>query len=466
MLAGAHPFGARSARALVKAHREETPAPLGDRRPDAPPEVIALVTQLLAKEPDARPRSAEAVLRLLDGVATAPTGTPIGPTGIGRGPAPRRHPAFIASVAGLLLMAGVLVAAGIGRYIDSRAGRPAAGAPVKAAAMVAAPAATRPSVAVLPFDNTSGDPADEAFSDGLTDELIGALGKVPGLRVAGRTSAFALKGKGLGVRAAAETLGVAAVVEGSYRRSGSRLRVGAQLVSAADGAVLWAETYDRELADVFVVQEEIARAITVALRGRLGAGGEQASLAARLTGDLAAYELFLRGRYILHARNSRGAILDAIRYFEQAIARDPSFAHAHAKLADAYARLGALSHGRPNEEFARARAAARRALALDSTIAEAHVALAHILFAFDFDWVASEREFRRAIALDPPTSMPESCSRSRCRTRGAWTRRSPSWTRRARSTHWRRWSASCWDVCTSTRGDPPRRSGPCRRRWR
>jgi tetratricopeptide (TPR) repeat protein len=203
------------------------------------------------------------------------------------------------------------------------------------------------------------------------------------------------------VRAVAETLGVSAVVEGSYRRSGSRLRVGAQLVSAADGAVLWAETYDREMADVFVVQEEIARAIASALRGRLGVGGDQAALAARTTKDLAAYELFLRGRYILNARNSRGAILDAIRYFEQAIGRDPSFAHAHAKLADAYARLGALSHGRPDEEFARARAAAGRALALDSSIAEAHVALAHILFAFDFDWLASEREFRRAIALDP-----------------------------------------------------------------
>src|SRR5687768_14808397 len=133
-------------------------------------------------------------------------------------------------------MIGVLVVAGIGRYFDSPADRPE-----KATAIVAVPAAARPSVAVLPFDNTSGDPADEAFSDGLTDELIGALGKVPGLRVAGRTSAFALKGKGLGVRAAAETLGVGAVVEGSYRRSGSRLRVGAQLVSGADGAVLWAE---------------------------------------------------------------------------------------------------------------------------------------------------------------------------------------------------------------------------------
>ena len=401
MLAGAHPFGARSALALARAHREETPAPLGERRPDAPPEVAALVMRLLAKAPDARPGSAEIVLRVLDGVATAPTGTPVGPTRTGRGSARARHAAGIGAVAGPLLVASLLLVAVIGRYIESRAAPPSARPPAEPAAKAASPAATRPSVAVLPFENTSGDPADEAFSDGLTEELIGALGRVPGLRVAGRTSAFALKGKGLGVRAVAETLGVGAVVEGSFRRSGSRLRVGAQLVSAADGAVLWAEMYDREMADVFVVQEELARAIAGALRGRLGAGGEQASLVDRPTGDLAAYELYLRGRSILQARNNRGAILDAIRHFEQAIERDPSFARAHAKLADAYAALGALSHGRPDEEFARARAAARRAIALDSTIAEAHVALAHILFAFDFDWVASEREFRRAIALDP-----------------------------------------------------------------
>ena len=413
--------------------------------------------------PDARPESAEAVLRRWTALLTAPTGTPRRldahrkrgrrRADIPHSSRPSRACSSWRACSSQPGSAGTSTRGPAGRAVGQTVCR--------------CPAATRPSVAVLPFDNTSGDPADEAFSDGLTDELIGALGKVPGLRVAGRTSAFALKGKGLGVRAAAETLGVGAVVEGSYRRSGSRLRVGAQLVSAADGAVLWAETYDREMADVFVVQEEIARAIAGALRGRLGAGGEQASLAARPTEDLAAYELFLRGRYILNARNSRGAILDAIRYFEQAIARDSSFAHAHAKLADAYARLGALSHGRPDEEFARARAAAaarpraRRAASRRPT-SRSRTSCSPS---------TSTGLRRSASSAGPsrwtrPTSMPESCSRSRCRTRGAWTRRSPSWTRRAPSTRWRRWSASCWGVCTSTRGDLPRRSGPCRRRWR
>ena len=400
MLAGVHPFGARSRKELARAHREEIPVSVGERRPDTPPAVVALVMRLLAKDPDARPGSAETVLRLLDGIPAAPAETTVGATPGGGGPARRRNPAVTGAVAGLLVMAGIVIVAGIGRYVGSPAGRPQNSPPAEPAGL-AARAAMRPSVAVLPFQNTSGYPADEAFSDGLTDELIGALGKVPGLTVAGRTSAFALKGKGLDVKAVAETLGVGAVVEGSYRRSGSRLRIGAQLVSATDGAVIWAEMYDRELADVFAVQEELARSIADALVGRLTAGAAQGALVDRPTGDLAAYELYLRGRSILHARNNRGAILDATRYFEEAVARDPSFAHAHAKLADAFALLGALSHGRPHAEFARARASARRALALDSTIAEAHVALAHILFAFDYDWVSAERSFRRAIELDP-----------------------------------------------------------------
>ena len=401
MLAGVHPFGARSPAPLARAYRDETPVSLGERRPDAPPALVALVMRLLARSPDARPGSAEAVLQLLNRVPAAPTGETVRPTQVGGGLLSRRRRPAIGAVAGLLLVGGVVAVAGIGRYIGLRADAPRGGSSVEQAALVSAPREMRPSVAVLPFQNTSSDPTDEAFSDGLTDELIGALGKVPGLRVAGRTSAFALKDRGLGIKAVAETLGVSAVVEGSFRRSGSRLRVGAQLVSAADGAVLWAEMYDRELADVFVVQEELARAIARALEGRLTAGAEQASLVDRSTSDLAAYELYLRGRSILHARNNRDAILDATRYFERAVERDPSFAHAHAKLADAYALLGALSHGRPDEEFARARAAAGRALALDSAIAEAHVALAHILFAFDFDWISSERAFRRAIELDP-----------------------------------------------------------------
>ena len=312
-----------------------------------------------------------------------------------------RHAVALATTA--LLVAAL---AGYAAWAD-RAAMPAAptsGAATHRAGVRGGPTLSRPSVAVLPFANTSGDPADEPFADGLTDELIGALGKVAGLTVAGRTSAFALKGKRLDVRAVAETLGVGAVLEGSVRRAGGRLKVNVQLANAADGAVLWAETYDREVADVFAVQEEIARAIVAALRGRLaasGAGGVGARLVARPTADLATYELYLRGRYILHTRASREALRQAIRYFEQAIALDPDYARAHAGLSQAYVRLAIFGFGRPDEAFARAKGSARQALARDSTLAEAHVALAHALLVHDFDWAASERGFRRGIALDP-----------------------------------------------------------------
>jgi TolB-like protein/Flp pilus assembly protein TadD len=256
----------------------------------------------------------------------------------------------------------------------------------------------RPSLAVLPFQNTSGDSADEHFADGLTDELIGALGKVTGLRTAGRTSAFALKGTRLGLRAVAETLGVGAVLEGSVRRDGGRLKIGAQLVSAADGAVLWTETYDREPASVFAVQEEIARAIVGALRVHLGATG--APHVRRATMDSAAYDLYLKGRYVLRTQQGRG-VVQAVGYFEQAVARDSSYAAAFSGLSDAYTRLALFGYAPPRETFAKATAAARRALALDSTLAEAHVSLGHVRMLADFARADAEREFRIALALDP-----------------------------------------------------------------
>jgi TolB-like protein/tetratricopeptide (TPR) repeat protein len=363
-----------------------------------PAGLAALVMHLLQKHPADRPQSAEQVLQVLDAVPTSRTS--------GYSSTPWR-PEHVASRPGvrLAVAAVVLALAGYGGYTAWRLRAPAPARPAAAergASPGTAPAvATRPSVAVLPFVNTSRDPDDEHFSDGLTDELIGALGKVAGLKVTGRTSTFALKGTRLSVRAVAETLGVGTVVEGSVRRAGGRLKVGAQLVSAADGAVLWTETYDRETRDVFAVQEEIAGAIVAALRGQLGAGLERAPFVKRAPADLAVYELYLKGRYVLRSRISRDALLQAIRYFDQAVAGDASYARAHAGLSHAYTVLAGFGYARPHEAFARAKAAARRALALDSTLAEAHAALAHTLFVYDFDWAASEREFRRAVVLDP-----------------------------------------------------------------
>ena len=262
------------------------------------------------------------------------------------------------------------------------------------------PTSARASVAVLPFANISGDVANDPFSDGLTDEIIVTLGKVAGLKVSGRTSSFALKGTKLGLRAIADTLGVAAIIEGSVRHEGSRLKVGVELVNTADGAMIWSESYDRELVDAFPLQEEIARSIVGALRVKLVAPNMRGN-AARPTTDPIAYELFLRGRHIWWARTNREGTLEAARYFEQSIAHDSLFARAYAGLSDAHSRLAVFAYGQPREEFAKARAAAERALMLDSTLADAHASLGHVLLLYDVDWAGSEREFRRALALDP-----------------------------------------------------------------
>jgi TolB-like protein/DNA-binding SARP family transcriptional activator len=255
------------------------------------------------------------------------------------------------------------------------------------------------SIAVLPFANTSGDVSNDPFSDGLTDELIGTLGKVQTLKVIGRTTSFAFKGKNLGVHAVADSLGVCAVLEGSVRREGRRMKATAQLVSTRDATIHWTETFDREMVDAIGLQEEIARAIVTALRVKLATGIDSA-LFKRQTTDPVAYDLYQRGRYIYWNRTNREGNLQAASYFEQAIARDSQYARAYAGLADAHARLAVFGYEQADDEFAKAKAAALHALALDSTIADAHASLGHILFVHEFDWTGSEREFRTALTLD------------------------------------------------------------------
>ncbi len=263
-----------------------------------------------------------------------------------------------------------------------------------------ASAVTLASVAVMPFVNTSGDPTNDPLSDGLTDELIGALGRTPDLRVVGRTSVFAMKGRGLTVHAVGDTLGVLSVVEGSVRRVGDRIKVTAQLVRVTDNVVLWADSYDRTLTDVLAVQEEIARSIVLALQVRLG-GPLTSRLVGRATADPVAYDLFLRGRHLFSIRPDRDGVRRARDYLEQAVARDTTFARAYAALSDVHIRLAVFGFGRPGEEFTLARAAANRALVLDSALAEAHAALGHIKCMADYDWRGAERAFRRSVELDP-----------------------------------------------------------------
>ena len=258
--------------------------------------------------------------------------------------------------------------------------------------------ATR-AIAVLPFVNASPDPANEYLSDGITDELINALARVSGLRVASRTSVFALKGKAQDVRAIGALLGVSVVLEGTVRKSDNQLRITAQLSSASDGRLLWSQRYDRKLDDVFVIQDEIAETIVSTLRGTYFADLVEPRRK-RSTDNVAAYGLYLRGRFEWNKRTREG-IAEGIRYFERAIAEDPGYALAYTGLADSYALHLDYRSVPVAEGFERAKHYAKKALELDETVAEAHASLAWTLFIYDWDWKGAEREFRRAIELDP-----------------------------------------------------------------
>jgi adenylate cyclase len=255
------------------------------------------------------------------------------------------------------------------------------------------------SVAVLPFTNLSPDRDNEYFADGLTEELIIALARLEGVRVTARTSAFSFKGKDVDVREIGGRLGVDHVVEGSVRRAGDRLRISAQLVSVRDGYTVWSETYDRHLENVFEVQDEISRAIVRTLNVRLRNGGT-GPLVTPSTADLGAYTLYLQGREFWNQRTPEGLALGMQR-FEQALERDPGFARAYAGIADTYNLLvgyGALS---PKQGYPRAKEAAERALALDSTVAEAHASFGLVKLYYEWDWTGAGSHFERALQLSP-----------------------------------------------------------------
>jgi len=254
-------------------------------------------------------------------------------------------------------------------------------------------------IAVLPFVNVTPDPENDYLSDGITDELINALAQVECLRVASRTSVFALKGRPQDVRAIGALLGASWVLEGTVRRADDRLRITAQLTSTEDGRLLWSGRYDRRFEDVFAIQEEIALTIVNTLRATSFADFAEPALK-RYTRSAKAYGLYLKGRYAWNKRSPEG-ISEAIRYFEQAIAEDPDYAPAFTGLADSYAIQLDYRSVPVAEGFSRAMEYARKALELDDSLAEAHASLAWGLFIHEWDWEGSRREYLRAIELDP-----------------------------------------------------------------
>ncbi len=271
----------------------------------------------------------------------------------------------------------------------------------------AAPAATTsrcfPSLAVLPFTNMSADKENEYFCDGLSEELINALSHVRELRVVARTSAFAFKGREVDIREVGGKLNVGAVLEGSVRKSGQRLRVTAQLINVEDGYHIWSGQFDRELKDIFDIQEEIALTIADRLKLEL-LKDEKERILKRPTENHEAYDCYLKGRYYWYRRYER-EMQRGLQYFEQAIEKDPGYAPAYVGIADTFNLFGMWSHMPPHQAYARAKAAAAKALEIDPGLAEVHASLGWIATFYDWDWPAAQRHFLEAIQKHPDYAL-------------------------------------------------------------
>jgi TolB-like protein/tRNA A-37 threonylcarbamoyl transferase component Bud32/Flp pilus assembly protein TadD len=349
MLTGRLPFQGSTLASFMSAVLRDTPAPVSRSRPDLPAELDRILALCLEKEPAKRYGSMadlEADLRAVRaGVAD--------PTGSARRASSTQH------------------------QTDT--------------------------IAVLPFTDMSPGGDQEYFCDGITEEIINALVAVAGLKVAARTSSFSFKGADQDIRKIGDELGVAQVLEGSVRTAGNRLRVTAQLIEVTTGYHVWSDKYDRNLEDVFAVQDEISAAIVEALQMNMG-DGSGPDAAARHSQNMEAYQLYLRGRHCWN-RRAKGELPKAIEYFRQAIDADPSYALAYAGLADSYSVMGFFGFDRPATTYTRARAAAERALEIAPGLAEAHCSLGYVRHHYDRDWAAMERSYRRAIELKPEYSV-------------------------------------------------------------
>lgn len=254
-------------------------------------------------------------------------------------------------------------------------------------------------IAILPFANISPDSADEYFSDGMADELISVLSKIKGLRVIATTSAMKFKGEKVTAGRIGQELKVGSLIEGSVRKSKNRVRISVQLVNTQSEEQLWAETYDRDLQDVFSVQTDIAHQVAGALELKLGVR-ENSALKQQQTQNPEAFAFYLKGRYHWNSR-AEGEVNRAIKYFEEAIGRDPEYALAYVGLADCHSVLGFYGYRRPSVVFPRARELAAKAVSIDDSLAEAHASLGSPLMQYYFDWKKAASELDRALELNP-----------------------------------------------------------------
>ena len=371
MLTGRPLFANKLPHQLFLAHASEKPAAIEPQRPDCPKALATLVMRCLEKPPGLRPQSAREIQQQLEGVST--------PTGAMSFTMPPQRTVMLTGALALLLFVAIAVA-------------------VAAARSRRAETSPERSIAVLPFESAGGDTSNTYFAEGVAEELITAFSKVPGLRVAGRSSSFRYNSKTADTKDIGATLNVASVLEGSVRRAGDRMRVTATLMNAKDGVVLWSESYERDIKNAFAMQDDITNAIVAALQVRLASGPTAPAVVTREVNP-EAYDLYLRGLGLLRRRGRY--VQPSIGFFEQAIAKDSTFGRAYAQLAIAFALLPVYTPVTPGDLYARALAAATRAVRLDDRSGEAHTALGAVHLFLGVDLGKAVVEFDRAIALDP-----------------------------------------------------------------
>ena len=373
VLGGTPPFTHRLPAQLLAAHVKDTPESLEHRRPNLPPQLTRLVMRCLEKRPADRPQSADEIVRELDSIGTPSGGT----TPTHTPPVRARRPAYVAIGVVALVLVGLLA--------------------WKLAARAPGAASKGTSIAVLPFDNLGGEAKNDFFTEGMTEEITGALAKLPGLRVPARSVSTAAAKREPDVQKVGIALGVNAVLQGTVQRAGERVRIGVQLINVADGLHLWSEQYDGDMKDVFRVQDSIAKAIVGALRMTLGQGGSR-NIVRTATEDPEAHNLYLQGMYLWN-RRTPSTMPRSIEYLERAVQRDSTYAKAQAGLALAYAVSPDYMDTQLAPTVEKATAAAKRALTLDPTLPEAYTAIANSQSRL-FKNAAADSAYRKAIEVD------------------------------------------------------------------
>jgi len=389
MITGQPPFKGDYEQAVIYSILNEEPGSLTSIRKDAPPEFDRILEKALAREPEDRYQHMDDLLVDLKHLKrdSRPDRKPAAPAAIRR--KTRRWTRW-GIPAALILLAAIAV---ILFFIPK--GKP--GTTTETTTVRTDKAAWTHSIAVLPFKNLSDSREDEYFSDGITDDIIAQLSKISDLKVISRTSVMRYKGTGKSVPEIGKELNVGTVLEGSVRHAGNQVRIVAQLIDALDEGHLWANTYDKEMTQIFAVQSDVAQKIANALQAKLSPG-EKERIETRQTGNPEAYELYLKGRFHWNKRTIPD-FQKAIVYFRNAVEKDPSYALAYAGLADSYYLMA--DYGYPTKEYyQKAREAAAKALAINSNLAEVHAVLGAIKES-QYDWASAESEYRRAIEINP-----------------------------------------------------------------